>query len=166
MAKTAFPAGSSVLSDLQDLRGRMVERIRELEPFMEELAALREQAERMGIDLTERPVRHSTPTKGTGRKDSTSRAKRSSVKPRRRRRRTSGESRADQVLRLVQERPGISIPALGKALGVDSTGLYRVVRTLEEEGKVRKDGREVQPVGQAAGASDATVEQPAEAVTA
>ena len=55
-------------------------------------------------------------------------------------------SRQQDVLRLVNERPGISVPELGKELGVDPTGLYQIVRRLEGRGAIRKDGRQLQPV--------------------
>jgi transposase-like protein len=34
---------------------------------------------------------------------------------------------------------------VGQQLGVDATSLYRVVRKLEQESKVKKQGRELQP---------------------
>ena len=55
-------------------------------------------------------------------------------------------SRQQDVLRLVTERPGISVPELGKELGVDPTGLYQIVRRLEGRGVIHKDGRQLQPV--------------------
>jgi Winged helix-turn-helix DNA-binding len=50
------------------------------------------------------------------------------------------------VLRLVGENPGITVREVGERLGVDATGLYRVVKRLSDEGRVRKDGRRLQPV--------------------
>jgi uncharacterized membrane protein len=60
------------------------------------------------------------------------------------RRRSAGQ-RQQQVLELVNERPGITVREVGQQLGVDPTSLYRVVRKLEEEGRVKKQGRELQP---------------------
>jgi Winged helix-turn-helix DNA-binding len=54
--------------------------------------------------------------------------------------------RHDDVLRLVSEKPGITVREIGERLGVDATGLYRVVKRLEDEGRVRKDGVRLQPV--------------------
>jgi hypothetical protein len=54
--------------------------------------------------------------------------------------------RHEDVLRLVGENPGITVRELGERLGVDATGLYRVVNRLSDEGRVRKDGTRLQPV--------------------
>jgi hypothetical protein len=62
--------------------------------------------------------------------------------------------RHDDVLRVVGENPGITVREIGERLGVDATGLYRVVKRLTEEGRVRKDGTDLHPVG-AAPASEA-----------
>jgi winged helix-turn-helix DNA-binding protein len=54
--------------------------------------------------------------------------------------------RHDDVLRLVRENPGITVREIGERLGVDSTGLYRVVNRLTDEGRLRKDGTRLRPV--------------------
>jgi hypothetical protein len=54
--------------------------------------------------------------------------------------------RHDDVMRLVGENPGITVRDIGERLGVDSTGLYRVVKRLTDEGRVRKDGPRLHPV--------------------
>jgi Winged helix-turn-helix DNA-binding len=61
--------------------------------------------------------------------------------------------RHDDVLRLVRENPGITVRETGERLGVDATGLYRVVKRLSDEGRVRKDGTRLQPVGSAKAAT-------------
>jgi sugar-specific transcriptional regulator TrmB len=50
-------------------------------------------------------------------------------------------TRAAQALDLVKERPGITIPELAEAMGIQQNYLYRVMPTLAEEGKVTKSGR-------------------------
>jgi hypothetical protein len=55
--------------------------------------------------------------------------------------------RHEDVLRLVGESPGITVREVGERLGVDPTGLYRVVNQLSNEGRLRKDGVRLQPVG-------------------
>ena len=144
--KSSTSSSSSVLDDLRSLQDRVAGRIRELEGFEGELAELRSVAERLGIDVSQ-PASGPAPVVAAPKR----RAKRATAT---RRRRSAGESRADQVGRLVGEQPGITVPALGEALGVDSTSLYRVIRKLEAEGRVRKDGRQLQPVGDAASRSD------------
>jgi DNA-binding IclR family transcriptional regulator len=41
----------------------------------------------------------------------------------------------------VRERPGITIPELAEAMGIQQNYLYRVMPSLAEEGKVTKSGR-------------------------
>ncbi len=62
--------------------------------------------------------------------------------PRRRagRRKGSG-TRSAQALKFVQEQPGITIPELAARMGIKQNYLYRVLPSLEQEGKVAKQGR-------------------------
>jgi len=52
-----------------------------------------------------------------------------------------GGTRAAQALQLVTDRPGITIPELAEAMGIQQNYLYRVLPGLAEEGKVTKSGR-------------------------
>ena len=52
-----------------------------------------------------------------------------------------GGTRAAQALDLVRARPGITIPELAEAMGIQQNYLYRVMPGLAEEGKVTKSGR-------------------------
>ena len=72
------------------------------------------------------------------RRTSTRRAK--SGAARRGRPRGSG-TRANQALDLVRDRPGITIPEMAQAMGIQQNYLYRVLPGLAEEGKVVKSGR-------------------------
>jgi hypothetical protein len=72
------------------------------------------------------------------RRTSTRRAKSSGG--RRGRPRGSG-TRAVQALDLVRDRPGITIPEMAQAMGIQQNYLYRVLPGLAEEGKVVKSGR-------------------------
>ena len=72
------------------------------------------------------------------RRTSTRRAK--SGTARRGRPRGSG-TRANQALDLVRDRPGITIPEMAQAMGIQQNYLYRVLPGLAEEGKVVKSGR-------------------------
>jgi hypothetical protein len=128
----------SVLEDLKGIEQRLIARMDELRPALEEYRQLEEAARRLGLDAQARTRPASKPRAGA--KPSTASA------PRPRRRRTaSGVSRRDQVLALVNERPGVTVPVIGKELKVDPTGLYRVVRGLEKEGLIRKEGTELRP---------------------
>ena|SRR5947209_2158917 len=59
---------------------------------------------------------------------------------RRPRARRGGNTRANQALQLVTERPGITIPEIAKSMGIEPNYLYRVLPRLATEGRVRKDG--------------------------
>jgi ribosomal protein S25 len=56
-------------------------------------------------------------------------------------RRKGSGTRAAQALSFVQAQPGITIPELAARMGIKQNYLYRVLPTLEEEGKVKKEGR-------------------------
>jgi DNA-binding IclR family transcriptional regulator len=47
----------------------------------------------------------------------------------------------------VQAQPGITIPELAARMGIKQNYLYRVLPSLEEEGKVAKQGRGWHPKG-------------------
>jgi hypothetical protein len=64
--------------------------------------------------------------------------------PRRRRPAAPGQ-RQEQMLGLVSAHPGITVAEIAQRLGIDATGLYRVVRQLTEAGQVRKDGPRLYP---------------------
>jgi DNA primase len=55
--------------------------------------------------------------------------------------------RQEDVLRLVKQRPGITVRQIAKELGVDPTGLYRPVHKLEQDGAISKRGTGLQPAG-------------------
>ena len=55
-------------------------------------------------------------------------------------------TRAKQALELVRARPGISIPEMAEAMGIQQNYLYRVLPGLQEDGLVRKEGRGWHPL--------------------
>jgi ribosomal protein S25 len=62
-------------------------------------------------------------------------------------RRKGSGTRAAQALSFVQAQAGITIPELAAKMGIKQNYLYRVLPTLEEEGKVSKQGRGWHPKG-------------------
>jgi hypothetical protein len=66
------------------------------------------------------------------------RAARKTGRPRGRR---GGNTRANQALNLVREKPGITIPQIAEALKIEPNYLYRVMPKLVEDGQVRRDGQ-------------------------
>jgi hypothetical protein len=83
-------------------------------------------------------------------------------KPARRRATAAPGQRERDVLRLVRERPGITVAELGGELSVDSTGLYAVVRRLQGKGQISKDGTRLQPVSEATPSADRSATPPAQ----
>jgi CRP-like cAMP-binding protein len=66
--------------------------------------------------------------------------------PRRRGRPRGSGTRSKEALELVRGRPGISIPEIAEAMGIQQNYLYRVLPALQKDGLVRKEGRGWHPV--------------------
>lgn len=66
---------------------------------------------------------------------------------RRTRGRRSGNTRANQALKLVSDKPGITIPEIAKSMGIEPNYLYRVLPKLASDGQVRKRGSGWHPAG-------------------
>ncbi len=62
-----------------------------------------------------------------------------------RRGRPRGSKRADQALAAVNGNPGIAASEIAKKIGIKPNYVYRLMSDLEEEGKVRKEGRSYHP---------------------
>jgi hypothetical protein len=116
---------------LEEKRKEIQARLKELKPLVDEYQRL-EAAERALSGVTNGAV------PAPARRGRT--ARRGSGGGRRGRPRGSG-TRAAQALELVRERPGITIPELAEAMGIQQNYLYRVMPGLAEEGKVSKSGR-------------------------
>lgn len=143
----------TVLDDLKKLEASIVARYQELQPALAEVEELRRVADRLGVDL-DRATKAAKPATA---KATRSRGRRSSAAPSRRKskakakagapRRPRAGGRREQVLKLVTERPGITVPEIGKALKVDPTGLYRYAKQLEADGAITKSGTALHPAG-------------------
>ncbi len=84
---------------------------------------------------------------GTGTRTGTRRrSTRAAGRPRGRR---GGNTRANQALALVREKPGITIPQIAEALKIEPIYLYRVMPKLVEDGQVKRDGQGWHPAGNA-----------------
>ena len=120
---------------LDEKRKEIQTRLKELRPLVDEFHRL-EAAERAlsGVGTTTSNGSSSTPAR-RGR-----RASGGGGGGRRGRPRGSG-TRAQEALKLVTERPGITIPEMAEAMGIKQNYLYRVMPTLAEEGRVVKSGR-------------------------
>jgi CRP-like cAMP-binding protein len=116
---------------LDEKRKEIQGRLKELRPLVDEYHRL-EAAERALSGVGAKPAATAAPT----------RRRRSSASSDGRRGRPRGSgTRATQALRLVEQRPGITIPELADAMGIKQNYLYRVMPGLAEEGKVTKSGR-------------------------
>ena len=62
-----------------------------------------------------------------------------------RRRRRRRNTRADQAVKLIEQNPGISASEIARKMSIKPNYLYRVLADLQQEGRVRKDGRAYQP---------------------
>jgi hypothetical protein len=133
----------SVIDELKGLEDRVAQRMTELRPLVDEYRELEQVAQRLGVTApaladtpapsrrTRRRVRSSSPPPAKAVAGNGTRA------------RTNG--RRDQLLAVVKARPGITVREVGAELGVDPTSLYRIVHRLEQDGALRKRGRELRP---------------------
>jgi len=55
--------------------------------------------------------------------------------------RRGANTRADQALELVREKPGITIPEIAQAMKIQPNYLYRVLPRLASDGQVKRDGQ-------------------------
>lgn len=120
---------------LDDKRKEIDARLKELRPLVDEFNRLEAAAAALaGVS--------GTASRGNSSSGGTRRRRRSSGSPTGRRGRPRGSGkRAIQAQELVGAQPGITIPELADAMGIQANYLYRVMPTLASEGKVRKDGK-------------------------
>ncbi len=114
---------------LDEKRKEIDARLKELRPLVDEYARLEKAAAALaGVGTQSAPTRRKPATR------------RGSGNGRRGRPRGSGK-RALQAQELVQASPGVTIPELADAMGIQANYLYRVMPQLEADGKVRKQGK-------------------------
>jgi hypothetical protein len=160
---------------LAEKRREINDRLAELKPLINEYTQLEAAAKALagvggssaagaGAAATAAPARRgpgrprgskSRKTTGTARrgrpaapKAETATAATTTATPRRRagRRKGSG-TRAAQALSFVTGQPGITIPELAAKMGIKQNYLYRVLPALEQEKKIKKQGRGWHPAG-------------------
>jgi hypothetical protein len=124
---------------LDEKRNEIEARLKELRPLVEEYQRLEKASAALsGVGA------QSTHRSRNGRRRNGSSG--SAGTGRRGRPRGSGK-RALQAQEIVGAQPGITIPELAEAMGIQANYLYRVMPTLQSEGKVRKEGKGWHPVG-------------------
>jgi len=114
---------------LDDKRKEIDARLKELRPLVDEYNRLEKAAAALA-GVTGGTTRRRAASSSNGRRRT----------GRRGRPRGSGK-RALQAQELVSARPGITIPELADAMGIQANYLYRVMPGLQKDGKVKKRGK-------------------------
>jgi hypothetical protein len=143
---------------LDEKRKEITSRLAELKPLVDEYGRLEAAASALagvgGSSSSSRATATAAPRRrGPGRPrgsrsaTKTATATRKPGRPAKRRagRRKGSGTRAAEALVFVQGQPGITIPELAAKMGIKQNYLYRVLPGLEQEGKVKKQGRGWQP---------------------
>jgi hypothetical protein len=154
----------SVTDFLDQKRREITDRLKELQPAVDEYSQLEAAASALaGVGgSAARPATAPATRRGPGRprgtgkaapakagrkKAKTSRAPGRPAGKRRAGRRKGSGTRAAEALSFVQGQPGITIPELAAKMGIKQNYLYRVLPGLEQENKVAKQGRGWHPKG-------------------
>lgn len=123
---------------LDEKRSEIGARLKELKPLVEEYRRLEDAVAALdGV-----PHRNGNAPSGARRAAprSPSASRRATGTGRRGRPKGSG-TRGAEALKLVRDKPGITIPEIAEQMGIKQNYLYRVLPGLAEDGLVRKDGR-------------------------
>jgi hypothetical protein len=128
------------MADFLDEKKREIDaRLKELRPLVEEFQRLEAAAAALGGVPAASGRATGPPPKRRQQRRAASAAPASGTR-RRGRPRGSG-TRSKQALELVRTRPGITIPEIAEAMGIQQNYLYRVLPSLQKDGLVRKEGR-------------------------
>jgi hypothetical protein len=121
---------------LDEKRGEIATRLKELKPLVDEYTRLQTAAAALeGVPNTRAPRRTSTPdAKGNPRP-------RGEHNNKRRGRPKGTGTRATEALQLVKAHPGITTPEIAQKLGIKQNYLYRVLSGLADDGLITKQGR-------------------------
>ena len=133
------------MADFLDEKKREIEaRLKELRPLVDEFHRL--EAAAAALDGVGSAVGAPAPARrGRRRAAPPASAAAPASGPRRRGRPRGSVTRSKQALELVRTRPGITIPEIAEAMGIQQNYLYRVLPALQKDGLVRKEGRGWQP---------------------
>jgi CRP-like cAMP-binding protein len=125
---------------LEEKKREIDTRLKELRPLVDEFHRLEAASAALQGVPGGSDSRRAAPARRARRKTASSGASRGTGTGRRGRPRGSG-TRSKQALELVRSRPGISIPEIAEAIGIQQNYLYRVLPALQKDGLVRKEGR-------------------------
>jgi CRP-like cAMP-binding protein len=126
---------------LEEKKREIDARLKELRPLVDEFHRLEAASAALeGVGPSSNSRAASTPARRTRRRSASAGTSTGTRTGRRGRPRGSG-TRSKQALELVRTRPGISIPEIAEAIGIQQNYLYRVLPSLQKDGLVRKEGR-------------------------
>lgn len=127
---------------LDQKRAEIGERLRELEPLVAEYKRL-ETAMAALEDVPSPSAKRVAPARpAPARRPATANGNGNGPSQGARRGRPKGSGkRARQALEVITDHPGITIPELARRMGIKQNYLYRVLPGLEEERRIRKEGR-------------------------
>jgi CRP-like cAMP-binding protein len=128
------------MADFLDEKKREIDaRLKELRPLVEEYQRLEAAVAALGgVPASSGRAAGPPPKRRQQRRAS---AAAPAAGTRRRGRPRGSGTRSKQALELVRTRPGITIPEIAEAMGIQQNYLYRVLPSLQKDGLVRKDGR-------------------------
>ena len=128
------------MADFLDEKKREIDaRLKELRPLVDEFHRLEAAAAALGGVPAARQPRGRPAAQAPPAAQGGSRGRR--LGHRRRGRPRGSGTRSKQALELVRTRPGITIPEIAEAMGIQQNYLYRVLPALQKDGLVRKEGR-------------------------
>lgn len=123
---------------LDEKRSEIGARLKELKPLVEEYRRL--EAAAAALDGVPQQNGNAPSARRAPTRAASTGARRARGTGRRGRPKGSG-TRGAEALKLVREKPGITIPEIAEQMGIKQNYLYRVLPGLAEDGLVRKDGR-------------------------
>jgi hypothetical protein len=137
---------------LDEKRREISDRLKELKPLVDEFKRLEAAASALegvggsssgstGTTRRRRPGRPRRASSAAAKAPAAKAAKKARPAKRKAGRRKGSGTRAAEALSFVQGQPGITIPELAAKMGIKQNYLYRVLPGLEQEKKVRKQGR-------------------------
>ncbi|MCA1697808.1 MAG: hypothetical protein LC790_02445 [Actinobacteria bacterium] len=131
---------------LDEKRGEIGQRLKELKPLVDEYARL--EAAAAALDGLP-PAAPSTPPRSRGSRHAAgvkaTPRRRGAANGKSRGRPKGSGTRAKEALALVTANPGITFPEIAEQMGIKQNYLYRVLPGLAEDGLVTKDGRGWRP---------------------
>lgn len=126
---------------LDQKRAEIAGRLRELRPLVAEYERLEAAAAALdGVSASTTPKRAAPARRTPAPRRAPSTGNGSPAARRRGRPKGSGR-RGQQALEIITDQPGITIPELAERMGIKQNYLYRVLPGLEEERRVRREGR-------------------------